>query len=1367
MSADMSVIRETTLLTDGDETSSTTPPPGNVDPGDVLYHKLIITNGGTTDATEVTIEDTFSGETMIAGTLNVSPIAFNDSFTAVGNTVLRVGTAGQQALGTNGNPSGNPSLIVLANVLSNDRGSSTLGTGVIAGDNIQGFQVRPATGTSSQDGSFTMFADGSFTYVNQAGDIGVDTFTYIIEDAGLDGNYATTGDNLTSMGTVSVTLTGEVWYVDGGAVSNGTGTSANPFNSITNLNTANKDGAGDTIYVKGLGIGAIVLEANQQLIGSGADLKVAGFTLANAGSNSTISSSGTNGYTVTVATNNTIAGIEIVGNGTNTGGITDNQAGSFGTLNLNPAALNAGTPGYQSTVNASGAALNLSDGTIAGNGLSSTTSMGSGAIVNNVSLTNITGTLALGTGLMTNASGASFNVSGGTVSTSYTGVLNHGLATGSLVSVSGGHATGTIAFTTGTLFSSAGGGLVFNDADGIYSLTGTTTINGGTSGLAITNGSSGSVSIGGTATMGATTSVGGIAITVADSTASLNFDMDVTHNTNFAILDVTNHSGGTLTFQTTATLDATNGTGLQFSNADGTYTMSSANVLHGGDAGIDIDTGSGGSFAFISNTAITNPTGDAFVVDNSTARVTFGGSITDNSGRVVHINQHDTTNNITFSTTSSIAATAGSTGILIQESNTGGTIAFNGQVQLTTTTNTAVTLTNNTGKTINFNADDLGLDITTTSGSGIVASNGGTITVSDVGSGNTINVTAGGGGGAVAFSALSTTIGAGGVTFDSINQTGGTNGIVLNGTGTGAFTVLGDQSQTSGLYDRDGSGGTISGTSGHAIALTNASNVTIRQMNLTNPTNVGSDGVNSNGGGSIRLQAVNIDAGGDSGWEAINLGGVNEFTHNSRVTDWQTVQSRGITVTNTNTNFTSFTIQNALFTTSATGADGFLFDAEGATSGDISVKNSEFTLLDDDGVQINNDGSGTIDAVIQGNNFHDADNTSGDGNNTLFLALAGSGKLNFQVGGLNPGEGNTFNNLARVQALTGAVAVNAATTGVSGGQLNGKIEGNTISNIFRRDAISFGIEANASTQGVHTIEVNNNVMNTNIGLMGIRTLLNSVAGGTLSGTNLTFKNNNIGNTGQSPLVTDDSRTGIEIESNWDNFASGGDMTTNVLLQGNTITNNGNGSGVGDTVEITVRGGNVGTNHIFNLTMFGNNMTNTGGANVLDILASPGTSQGTGVTLSVDLNSDNVPANANNTTNNAGAAGQIELRNNTTGGLFRIEDLGANAVATFVSQRNNNDTVLPTGVITTTGEVTMPTGASAFVSAEAPPPAAPIVVPVVEEPEQPAPTGSGTGDGGTGGTPDPDTDTGTGAPTGPVVVDDAVLSQAELDLIVDA
>ena len=43
---------------------------------------------------------------------------------------------------------------------------------------------------------------------------------------------------------------------------------------------------------------------------------------------------------------------------------------------------------------------------------------------------------------------------------------------------------------------------------------------------------------------------------------------------------------------------APNGTGMQFNNADGAYNFTANSTLNGGDAGIDILTGSGGTFTF-------------------------------------------------------------------------------------------------------------------------------------------------------------------------------------------------------------------------------------------------------------------------------------------------------------------------------------------------------------------------------------------------------------------------------------------------------------------------------------------------------------------------------------------------------------------------------------------------------------------------------------------------------------------------------------------------------------------------------------------------------------------------------------------------
>ena len=1280
---------------------------GVYDPLDVLYTRITITNTGDQAATGTTIADSFAGSTLVAGSLNISPIAFNDSFTAVGNTVLRVGTAGQEALGANGNPSGNPSLTFNGNVLSNDHGSSTIGTGAITEDGIQGFQVRPATGTSAQGGSFTIFADGSFTYVNQAGDTGFDTFTYTIQDAGFDGNYLTLADNLTSTATVTITLSGEVWYVDASAASNGTGTSANPFNSITNLNLANKDGAGDTIYVEGTNAvpatGAIVLEADQKLIGTGADLVVGAFTLATAGANSHISSNVTNGYTVTVATNNTIAGINIVGNGANTGGITDNQAGSFGTLSINPAALNPATPGYQSTISATGAAINLSDGAIAGNGFSSTTSTGNASTVNNVSLTNITGTLALGIGTMNGASGASFNVSGGSVSTTYSGTLSHSAATGSLLSVAGGHDNGTITLN-GTNTSTDGGGLVFNNADGDYTVAGTTTINGGTSGIAITNGSSGNFTFSGM-NIGQTTSVNGVSVTVADSDGDVNFDADVRQTTNFAILDISNHgAAGTFTAQTTASFNATNGTGLQFSNADGNYQMNSVNTLNGGDAGIDIDTGSGGTFSFNPQTVITNPTGDAFVVDDSTASVTFGGSITDNSGRVVFIDNHDTTNNITFTTTSSITATAGSSGILIQESGTGGTIAFNGQVQLTTTTNNAVTLTNNAGKTINFNADDLGLDISTTSGSGFVASGGGTISVSDVGSGNTISVS-NGGASAVAFSAVNTTIGAGGVTFDSINQTNGANGIVLNNTGAGSFTVLG----TGGLN----SGGTIDNVTGAGISLTNTGAVSFTRMLIQNGD---SDGIFGSGVAGFTLSNSTVlnngDADNEHGLDLNNVTG-------SLLVDTSTVRGsfeHNFSLNNQSGTLNTLNIKNSTFDhlaiqSGAAGGNGVLVTTGGtAVITDASISNSTFRNNFGNGILVNvenNSRIGDNNALSNSTNgFVVYDNDFDDNNIAIQFGVFHAADLTVDIN-LNTiiNDGRRAN--TAVGGTSTAIVVGSSAIAEAGSTLNARIDTNTIGNA--------ALDGSGSSVG-----------------SGIRVIVQGLTDGTILINNNTIR--------ETPL-------GYGIEAV---FLGHQNDLTPVPTTDVTITNN--------NIDHGNAGFKPGTSEF-----------------VLPAIWVAGDNQG-GIPgappVRAQVSGNTVPTStAGYTFVGAALGGWIEVYEyeasgpNGAGDISLVDTGAASASADAELQSanfNNPHTNANANVALISATLTLPPDLAALpMNAEAPPPAPPVID---EESVHTPPAGDAPADGGPAPVPVPAP---TPAAAGSVVVDDGVISQAELDFMVEA
>ena len=66
---------------------------GRVNPGDTISYTVTITNNGSTDATGVVFSDTPDpNTTLVPGSIDVGPIAGNDSYNAVGNTALDVGT---------------------------------------------------------------------------------------------------------------------------------------------------------------------------------------------------------------------------------------------------------------------------------------------------------------------------------------------------------------------------------------------------------------------------------------------------------------------------------------------------------------------------------------------------------------------------------------------------------------------------------------------------------------------------------------------------------------------------------------------------------------------------------------------------------------------------------------------------------------------------------------------------------------------------------------------------------------------------------------------------------------------------------------------------------------------------------------------------------------------------------------------------------------------------------------------------------------------------------------------------------------------------------------------------------------------------
>src|SRR5437870_1460763 len=163
--------------------------PANANPGDTIMYTVVISNTGMADATGVTFSDTIDpNTTLVGGTLNSSPIANNDTYTASGNIPISIAAPG-----------------VLTNDIDPDTNNNTALTVTQvqgSGANVGVATNTNATGIGSVHGSVTLNSNGSFTYEPPPGFTGNDTFTYQISDAG----------SKTDTGTVTITISGMVWF---------------------------------------------------------------------------------------------------------------------------------------------------------------------------------------------------------------------------------------------------------------------------------------------------------------------------------------------------------------------------------------------------------------------------------------------------------------------------------------------------------------------------------------------------------------------------------------------------------------------------------------------------------------------------------------------------------------------------------------------------------------------------------------------------------------------------------------------------------------------------------------------------------------------------------------------------------------------------------------------------------------------------------------------------------------------------------------------------------------------------------------------------------------------------------------------------
>ncbi|WP_181763378.1 right-handed parallel beta-helix repeat-containing protein [Mesorhizobium sp. B2-4-15] len=364
------------------------------------------------------------------------------------------------------------------------------------------------------------------------------------------------------------------------------------------------------------------------------------------------------------------------------GGLTIDTTTGTGIVGTGGMMTVAATGGSETVNSISGQAISLANMTAA-IALDSTSS-GGGA--NNVGLTNLGGTLGLGSGALSGATGASFLVSGGTANVTYSGNITQA-SNAAMVSVSGGH-TGTLTFSTGTLSATNGTGLQFSNADGTYNFNGTTTLNGGDAGVDITTGSNGTFSFGANTSI---TNPSGVGFNVDGGAGNITYAGTIAKNNANNIVSVQNRTGGTASFGGTIAASGTSG-GIALATNTGaiinfTNTLT-LNTSGSGAAGFSA-TGGGTISATGSGNTISTGTGTALSLNGVT--VGAGG--------------------VNFS---SVSANGAATGISLTNvaSSGAGAVAL-GTVTLQGITGTGVSVSGTLGPPLSFNSLAIGLNSST------------------------------------------------------------------------------------------------------------------------------------------------------------------------------------------------------------------------------------------------------------------------------------------------------------------------------------------------------------------------------------------------------------------------------------------------------------------------------------------------------------------------------------------------------------------------------------------------------------------------------------------------------------------------------
>jgi VCBS repeat-containing protein len=666
-----------------------------------------------------------------------APVAVADTFNAIGNTGLFVGTT---------RPATQAGKEITGSVLSNDTDPDTPPANLVA---------EPVTNApTTLGGTITIEADGNFTYQPKAGDTGVtDTFTYRV----CDSSPCNSGTVANATGTLSLPIAGQVWYVKNNQAPGGDGTSDTPFDTL--LAAENASSTGDTVYVfdgnnttTKLDTG-YVMEAGERLIGesrplsldpdgAGGSLPTSSLFPGTSGAQPTLTAS--NEDVIVLASNVLVDGIDVDPSGTG-GGI----AGGPGSGAGNPAAADV--------------------------------------TVQNVNVTD-TGTLGTQPGIeMDNTTGANrftgVTVTNGGSSPAIPTAIGVRLDIAGTVLFSNS-ATNTIATTGAKALDAVGTTLSTSRWNDI-------TVAGSGTGAIRLNNTSGQPELGdgaGTDLSLQTTSGATAALDIASSNQVFvnTAGTDTISATGGPAVDIRNSNGSSYFFDSVSSTNSAND-GINLDTNLSTAFVGSAGAI-GGAAGIAVDVnggGAGGTANVIYNGAINDGPGQSVeVTGRDGSEVSIGSTIADSGdvggGIVVSGNSAGGTD---FASSSKVLNTGASDAVVLSSNGsptTGHTVTFaNGGLDIHTTSGRGLTATGGGLVEVTHNSNS----ITTGTGTPLNVDNTG------IGANNAIFKSISSNGATNGIRLVNTgTLGHVQITGDGTNDSGGTisaatgNAIELSGT---------------------------------------------------------------------------------------------------------------------------------------------------------------------------------------------------------------------------------------------------------------------------------------------------------------------------------------------------------------------------------------------------------------------------------------------------------------------------------------------------------------------------------------------------------------------------------------------------------